>query len=117
MKQKYLKAIFIALFALALLMAGFFAYRAYFTPEALKRREVAKWVQIIGASVELPRSESPTLAAVTNRNKLDGQAFFKDAEQGDIVLIYPQSGRAYLYRPGTGMLIGMTTDVDIEKNE
>ena len=115
MKQKHPTLILLAVsLLLALLAAGYFAYGAYFAPEALKRREVARWVERIGASVELPRGEAPTVATVTNRSKLEGQEFFRDAEEGDVVLVYPHSGRAYLYRPSTDKLIGMTTDVDIE---
>jgi hypothetical protein len=107
--------IFSGLFLLILTAAGYFAYRAYFTPEALKRREVAKWVEIIGSSVELPRGETPTLATVTNQGKLSEQAFFREAENGDKMLIYTGASKAYLFRPSTGKIIGMTTSVDIEK--
>ena len=116
MKQKHSIRTLVVLLLLALLAAGYFAYRSMFAPEALKRREVAKWVEIIGGSVELPRGESPTLATVTNEEKLDGQAFFREAKNGDKILIYPRAAKAYLYRPGTGKLVGMTTNVDIEKD-
>ncbi|MBP9751989.1 MAG: hypothetical protein KBD19_03975 [Candidatus Moranbacteria bacterium] len=116
MKQKHPTLTLTVLLLLALLAAGYFAYRSMFAPEALKRREVAKWVEIIGGSVELPRGEKPTLATVTNEGRLDDQAFFREAKNGDKILIYPRAAKAYLYRPGTGKLVGMTTDVDIEKD-
>jgi len=114
MKQKHSIRTLVALLLLALLAAGYFAYRSMFAPEALKRREVAKWVEIIGTSVELPRSERPTLATVTNEGKLNDQAFFREAKNGDKILIYPGASKAFLYRPSTGKIIDMTTDVDIE---
>ena len=114
MKQRYSTVSLVALLLLAFLVAGYFAYHAFLTPEALKRREVAKWVDRIGVGVELPHGETPTLASVTNRSKLGEQEFFRDAENGDIILIYPRSGRAYLYRPATEKLIGMTMDIDID---
>ncbi len=40
----------------------------------------------------------------------------REAKNGDKILIYPRAAKAYLYRPGTGKLVGMTTDVDIEKD-
>ena len=114
MKQRYSIITLVVLLLLAFLVAGYFAYRAFLTPEALKRREVAKWVERIGVSVELPISETPTLANVTNRSRLGEQEFFRDAKNGDMVLIYPRSSRAYLYRPSTEKLVGMTIDIDID---
>ena len=115
MRMRRLVIVCLLLFSFAL--AGYFAYRAFFTPEALKRREVERWVGIVGAVVELPQSETPTVATVTNLEKLRNQPFFVNAEQGDKVLIYPRTGRAILYRPSTGKVIVMTADVIIEKEE
>jgi hypothetical protein len=102
---------------LSLSLAGYFAYRVSFAPEALQRREIEKWVGIVGAAVELPEDEVPTVATVMNLEKLREQPFFVNAERGDKVLIYPRAGRAILYRPSTGKVIAMTTDVVIEKEE
>lgn len=115
MRPKHPTIILSVSLLVALLVAAYFAYRSFFTPEALRRREVAKWVEIIGGSVELPRGETPTLATVTNRDRLGGQAFFREAENGDRMLIYPNAKKAFLYRPSTGKIIDMTTDVDIER--
>ena len=104
----------ILLFIMVLSTVGYFAYRAYFTPEALKRREVAKWVEIIGEGISLPQGETPTLATVTNKDKLDDQPFFARAENGDKILIYPLTKKAFLYRPVAGKVIDMA-DVDIER--
>lgn len=103
------------LFLSVLVVTGFFAYQAYFSPEAAKRREVDRWVGIIGAAVELPRGERPTVGTVADPLQLRDQAFFAEAERGDRVLIYERARRAVLYRPSTGKVITMTTDVVIEK--
>lgn len=99
---------------LLLFVIGFLAYFAYFAPEAVSRREVSKWVHIIGALVVLPTGETPTLATVTNKDKLDDQAFFQQTENGDRMLIYPRAGRAFLYRPSMEKVVGMT-EVSIEQ--
>ncbi len=50
--------------------------------------------------MDLP-SEAPTLATVNDVSKLKGQEFFKNAQNGDKVLIFSNSGRALLYRPSS----------------
>lgn len=49
--------------------------------------------------------ERPTLATVSDTEKLKGQEFFKNAENGDKVLIFPKAGRALIYRPSTDQVI------------
>ena len=61
-------------------------------------------VQKIGAHVALP-NETPTIATVEDVTKLNRQDFFKNAQNGDKVLVYAQSGRALLYRPSTEKVI------------
>lgn len=107
--------IIVVLFGLSVFAAGYFAYHSFFTPEALKRREVKKWAEIIGKNTELPHGETPTLATVTNKEKLGDQKFFQKAENGDKILIYPLAKQAYLFRPSLGKIIEVTTNVSIER--
>jgi hypothetical protein len=66
--------------------------------------EVDQLVGEIGKHFDLP-DEAPTLATVSDVTKLKNQEFFKDAKDGDKVLIYAKEGRALLYRPSTGKII------------
>jgi uncharacterized protein HemX len=59
----------------------------------------------VGALVDLPTGETPTIATVNNASKLQSQAFFANAKNGDKVLIYSKSGKAVLYRPSTNKVI------------
>ena len=68
------------------------------------KSETEQLVQKIGAYLELP-NEEPTLATVNDASKLKTQNFFKNAENGDKVLIYQQAGRALIYRPSTQKVI------------
>lgn len=106
-----------ALLIIALGLAAYFAYRSFWSPEAQKRREVSKWVELVGERAWLPAGERPTVATVTNQEKLDDQPFFRSARNGDKMLIYPQAARAYLYRPSTGKIIDIARDIDIERDK
>ncbi len=55
--------------------------------------------------VELPNGEMPTVATVNDVSKLKTQSFFKNAQNGDKVLIYNKAGQAILYRPTTNKIV------------
>ncbi|MEK9151337.1 MAG: hypothetical protein AAB547_01765 [Patescibacteria group bacterium] len=98
------------LLALSVAIAGYFYYQyTHSAPVNSEADEVASLTKIIGAMMELPEGETPTLATVTDKDKLAEQPFFQKAENGDKVLIYTNSGRAILYRPSTGKIVDVTT--------
>ncbi len=53
----------------------------------------------------LPDDETPTLATVSDMHALEGQEFFKNAQEGDKVLMYLRSRRAIIYRPSIDKII------------
>ena len=63
------------------------------------KEETEKLIKEIGEIIALPEGEVPTLATVTDIEKVKGQTFFAKAQNGDKVLIYSSSKKAYLYRP------------------
>lgn len=69
--------------------------------EAVQEAIVAK----VGKLIELPNTEAPTIATVTDSTKLKGQAFFQHAKNGDIVLIYPKANEAILYDPADNRIM------------
>lgn len=83
-------------------------YRQAINGKDPKQDEVAAMVGKIGKLMELPTGEMPTLATVADKEKLSEQSFFKGAENGDKILIYPESGRAILYRPSIGKIVDVT---------
>ncbi len=96
----------------SLLAIGTIFYFQNQSKQVSDEKELEKLVKKVGRIMELPNG-IPTVATVTNKNKLDDQPFFKRAENGDKILLYGDGGRAVLYRPSTGKIIDVTT-VDIE---
>ena len=112
-------AVVVGLFVSAAGGAGYF-YRAYQKTLAEKNSllsksgenkdaasEIETLVEAVSKLIELPTGETPTLATVSDKTKLEGQSFFKRAENGDKVLIYTNAGKAILYRPTLGKVIDM----------
>lgn len=74
-------------------------------PQEAARVETKETMEAVGKLIALPEDETPTIATVTNNDRLKDQPFFSKAENGDKVLIYPQAKRAILYRPSTNKII------------
>ena len=91
------------------IMYTLFFYRNYLAdPNVAMQREINSLTLKIGRYMELPKGEQPTLATVTDRDKLKSQDFFANAKNGDKLLIYPHAQRAILYRPSTEKIIEVT---------
>lgn len=71
--------------------------------------EIEQITNRVSESVSLPTGETPVLATVSDVNKLKGQVFFQDAQNGDKVLFYQKAGKAILYRPSTKKIIEFTS--------
>lgn len=67
--------------------------------------DTGKLVDKIGKLIELPADETPTIALVSDVDKLQNQAFFAKAQNGDQVLIYTKAKKVILYRPSINKLI------------
>lgn len=57
------------------------------------------------AKVALPTDEAPTIVTVSKLEPLKDQPIFRNAELGDILLIYTKAKRAILFRPGMKLII------------
>lgn len=74
-------------------------------PQAASKAEATSLAKKIGKTADLPTNERPTIATVSDKEKLRDQPFFERVENGDKVLVYSKSQRAVLYRPSTGKII------------
>lgn len=74
-------------------------------PQQAAKDEAARVKDLVASLAEVPADETPTIATVNDASKLQGQAFFAKAENGDKVLIFTKAKKAYLYRPSTNKII------------
>lgn len=70
--------------------------------QATTESELKQVIDKVGKLMQLPVG-TPTLATVTDETKLADQSFFKNAENGDKVLIFPD--KAILFRPSANKII------------
>lgn len=68
-------------------------------PNKAAEEEVKKLVTTVGKLIILPTGETPTIATVSDPEKLQDQLFFAKAKVGDKVLIYTNTKKAILYDP------------------
>jgi len=61
----------------------------------------------VAALMELPADELPSIATVTDKEKLADEEFFTRAELNDKLLIYPDSKLAIIYRPSTNKIVNV----------
>ena len=69
--------------------------------------QISDIIARVGALIELPQNEAPTIATVTDPSKLSDQTFFANAKTGDIVLMYTAAREAYLYDPQENKLVAV----------
>jgi len=68
-------------------------------------RENEKLLKAVGKLIELPQDEQPTIATVTDVERVKDQLFFTQAQNGDRVIIYTEANKAILYRPSENKII------------
>lgn len=119
------------LFAVAnvLVIVGLAAFGAYYfrqyqhlkanppSADAVAQREADNTIADVGKLYNLPKDETPTIATVKDKEATKKQygAFFNNAENGDISLIYSNAKLAILYRPSTKKIVNVST-VTIQNN-
>ena len=69
--------------------------------------EAQKMIKAVGKLMLLPKDETPTVATVTDIEKLKDQPFFKDAKNGNKVLIYPNLKQVIVYDPEANLIINV----------
>ncbi len=77
-------------------------------PNIEAKEDTARLVREVGKIMELPADETPTVATISDIEKLKDQAFFAKAENGDKLLAYGgKYMQAILYRPSIHKIINV----------
>ncbi len=117
-RVKIINGLSILALVAAVSAAGYFywQYRAASDKAEAAKREVAATVKSVSALMLVP-DEVPTLATVSDKSKLSDQDFFRNAENGDKVLIYTQAKKAILYRPSANKIVDVAPIRTVDQNQ
>lgn len=98
-KNYILLAVLLLLIVIGLLL--YFFRGSFLNPQTknYSKNEAESLYNKVGNHFVLPEGELPTIATVTDPEKLKGQAFFIKAKAGDKVLIFTNAKEAILYDP------------------
>ena len=86
--------------------AGVYFYqKATVNTQEDAQKELDDTITAVGRLMVLPTTETPTMATVSDPEKLKDQPFFANAKKGDKVLIYTIAKKAILYSPTLDKII------------
>jgi len=80
------------------------------------QKEEEELIRKVGSLISLPEGEKPSVATVSDQDKLTSQAFFANALNNDKVIIYTEAKKVILYRPSENRVVEVGT-VNIQQNE
>ena len=93
------------LLVLAIGSSAYFYKKLNSDPQKEAQAELDKVIRLVGRHMVLPTGETPTMATVSDPEKLRDQPFFTNAKKGDNVLIFVASKKAILYDPELDRII------------
>lgn len=104
-KQNRVASVLAILLVIAVGTGLYFYQKATADPQKEAVKELQSTVATIGKLMVLPTDETPTMATVSDPEKLKDQPFFIHAQKGDKVLIYTASQKAILYSPSLNKIV------------
>lgn len=72
--------------------------------QQMSEQQVSRLIRAVGKHMILPEG-NPTVAVIQDATALEGQLFFKNAQNGDVVLVY--ADQAIIYNPKSDMLVNV----------
>lgn len=106
--RRIVVVLFIALFLIAAGSSLFFysKYRSLAKePASSGTQEIASLLATVGKLMILPEGETPSVATVSDVEKLKNQPFFVAAQNGDKVILFANARKAILYRPSENKIV------------
>lgn len=116
-KQRFLNRVMLFILIITISFGGYFYYKLHKLQTSSNSKKEAQ--DLLGKVAKLyliPTGEEPTVATVSDPQKLKDQAFFQAAQKDDKVLIFTQAGKAVLYRPSIDKIIEIAP-INNKKNE
>ncbi len=106
MSKKKIGLIVIGLVVILAASGGIYTFARYRSIQQEKSsNDVGSLVARVGKLIQLPQGETPTVATVSDVEKLRQQQFFVNAKNGDRLLIYSGAKKAFLYDPIANIII------------
>lgn len=80
-----------------------------------KNYKIPTYVENIDGK-DVTKEDTPEIATITDKSKLAGQTFFDKAENGDYIVVFPNSKVALIYREKTDQIIN-SGPVTVDTNQ
>lgn len=97
------RSLLIALAVVVVLVIGALLYyrsshQVFQANQQLSEEEVQAILSSVGRHIRLPEGEEPLIATIADINMLmEREPFYAGAQNGDVLLLYPNAGKAILY--------------------
>ena len=110
-------ALVLVIIVIGALIAGY----AFIRPDnsiaggKLSPSQISSLISEVGDKMVIPKGETPTIATVTDITKLENQPFFRNAQNGDKVMIFGSTNMAILYRPSIHKIV-MVAPINAQNN-
>ncbi len=115
-----ISTIIIVLLLLALAGGGYYFYNKYSETkqeveklstvqgqQELNKTQINQLLGEMRSIIVLPSGEDPVVATITDVTKLNKNEFYKDAKNGDRVVVFANAEKAYIYRPDTKTIVNV----------
>jgi hypothetical protein len=103
----------IIIIAVAVILIGGLAYyksskQSFEAGQELTDAQVEDILASVGKHIKLPTDETPLVATVADIDLLlEREPFYTGADNGDILLLYPNAGKAILYAPDEDLIVNV----------
>lgn len=75
--------------------------------QELNKTQINQLLGEMRSIIVLPEGEDPVVATITDISKLENNDFYKDAKNGDKVVVFAEAKKAYIYRPDTKTIVNV----------